>query len=231
MLKCKNKFCYEKGTLNMYFTQVSIIVFSIAAIFIAITIHEFTRAAVSSALGDTIPKRDKRVTLNPFKHFEPIGFILMLATGLGGLMSISSGLVFTAGGFGWGNPVDTSALYYKNRKRDTLITAVVPTIANLIAAFVFFLVSKFSGESLSFFCSIVCAYNLSLVAYNLVPISPMDCLKVLSVVMPANQYFKYLQYEKIVQMLFLLILFTGRLNGFFGFIISRILFLFQIVVF
>lgn len=217
----------------MYFLQLSIIVFSIPAIIIATTIHEFTRAVVSSALGDTLPKRDKRLTLNPFKHFEPIGFLLMLATGINGLMFIGNGMIFTAGGFGWGKPVDTSALYYKNRKRDTLLTAVAPTIANLIAAFLFFLASRFFQQMywVSFFLNITCAYNLSLAVYNLIPVSPMDCLKVLSVAMPANQYFKYLQYEKIVQMLFLLILFTGRLNGFFAFIISRILILFQMIVF
>ena len=216
----------------MYFLQLSIIIFSIPAIIIATTIHEFTRAAVSSALGDTIPKRDKRLTLNPFRHFEPIGFLLMLATGITGLMSMGNGMIFTGGGFGWGKPVDTSALYYKNRKRDTLITAIAPVIANLIAAFLFFAAARFFQQMywVFFFLNLTCAYNLSLVVYNLIPISPMDCLKVLSVVMPANQYFKYLQYEKIVQMLFLLILFTGRFTGFFGFIISRILILFQIIV-
>ena len=75
------------------------ILLGIPAIMVATTIHEFTRAAVSTALGDKIPKEEGRLTLNPIKHFEPIGLIIMLACG-----------------FGWGKPVNTSSLYYKNRK-------------------------------------------------------------------------------------------------------------------
>ena len=67
----------------------------IPAVIIAATVHEFTRAAVSTVLGDKKPKNEGRLTLNPVKHFEPIGFILMWATG-----------------FGWGKPVNTSALFY-----------------------------------------------------------------------------------------------------------------------
>lgn len=78
---------------------------SIPGIIVATTVHEFTRAAVSTALGDTLLWNRGRSTLNPVKHFEPIGFLLL----------------FYSGGFGWGKPVDTSALYYKNRKRDTLL--------------------------------------------------------------------------------------------------------------
>ena len=92
------------------------ILFALIAIIIATTVHEFTRALTSTILGDTLPKQKGRLTLNPIKHFEPIGFILMLATG----------------GFGWGKPVDTTSLYYKNRKRDTLLTAIMPDIANII---------------------------------------------------------------------------------------------------
>ncbi len=65
------------------------ILLGIPAIMVATTIHEFTRAAVSTALGDKIPKEEGRLTLNPIKHFEPIGLILMLACG-----------------FGWGKPVE-----------------------------------------------------------------------------------------------------------------------------
>ena len=94
--------------------QLIVFLLGIPAIMIATTIHEFTRAAVSSSLGDKLPREQGRLTINPLKHFEPIGMILMLACG-----------------FGWGLPVNTSALYYKDRKKGVLITAVAPTIANL----------------------------------------------------------------------------------------------------
>ena len=52
--------------------------------------------------------------------------------------------------------------------------------------------------------------------YNIVPVSPMDCVKVLSVVLPANKYFSYLQYEKMIQMIFLFLLFLGFFGNIFG---------------
>ena len=78
-----------------------VILLGIPGILVATTVHEFVRALTSTVLGDTYPKSQGQVTLNPVKHFEPIGFLMMLYSG----------------GFGWGKPVETSALYYKNRKR------------------------------------------------------------------------------------------------------------------
>ncbi|MBQ4347435.1 MAG: site-2 protease family protein [Firmicutes bacterium] len=170
----------------------------IPAILIVTTIHEFSRAAISTALGDTLPRQNKRLTLNPIKHFEPIGFILMLSMGCG-----------------WGKPVDTSALNYKNRKQGVLLTAVLPTIINIAVAPVFlwlsgeFLLINVYLSSLFMFAFY---YNLSLAVYNLFPVKPMDCLKVLSVVLPANKYFKFVQYENIIQAGFLLLLFINVLT-------------------
>lgn len=184
-------------------------VFKILAIILATTLHEFIRAAVSTAFGDKMPKDKGRLTLNPLKHFEPIGFILMFATG-----------------FGWGKPVETSALYYKNRKKATLYTAILPTVSNILLAIICAMIlgvsmlGKLSVGYLSTFLIWIIYYNVSLSVYNLVPIVPMDCTKVLSAVMPANRYFQYLQYEKIYQMVFLLFMFLGLTNMLFTPIIS-----------
>ena len=89
--------------------------FALPAIFVSITICEFTKAFVSTKLGDNIPRQEGRLTLNPFKHFEAIGFILFLLCG-----------------FGWGKPVRTSGVYYKNRKLGTVITYTAPILANIV---------------------------------------------------------------------------------------------------
>ena len=78
-----------------------VILLGIPGILVATTVHEFVRALTSTVLGDTYPKSQGQVTLNPVKHFEPIGFLMMLYSG----------------GFGWGKPVETSALYYKKQKK------------------------------------------------------------------------------------------------------------------
>lgn len=183
---------------------------SIPGIIVATTIHEFTRAAVSTALGDTLPKSKGRLTLNPVKHFEPIGFLLL----------------FYSGGFGWGRPVETSALYYKNRKRDTLLVAILPSVVNLIVGIIFLALyakTSFGNFYLSMVFNYLCYYNVGLAVYNILPVSPMDCIKVLSVSLPANKYFQYLQYEKMVQMICLLLLFFGAFQGLFGGIINFVI--------
>ncbi|MDD5944263.1 MAG: site-2 protease family protein [Clostridia bacterium] len=178
----------------------------IPAIMVATTIHEFTRAAVSTALGDKLPKEKGRLTLNPVNHLEPVGLIIMLVCG-----------------FGWGKPVETSSLYYKDRKKGVLVTAVAPTIANLVFAFVFMLLASLTSGIyfLSAFFMKICYYCCCLVIYNLVPVEPMDCLKVLAVILPANTYFKLMQYEKMIQMIFMILLFVG-LSGIFGGIIGAL---------
>lgn len=164
-------------------------------ILIATTFHEFTRAFVSVRLGDNLPKDRKRVTLNPIKHFEPVGFILMFSVG-----------------FGWGKPVDTSSYHYKNKKRGILLTAILPNVVNILIAIIAVVVSKrVSSDSLILSTLLVAIYkyNVLLAIYNLFPVAPMDMVKILSAVLPSNKYFTFMQYEKTIQMGFLFILFLG----------------------
>ena len=192
-----------------------LMVIGIPGILVATTIHEFTRALLSTIFGDNYPKSQKRLTLNPVRHFEPIGFLLM----------------FYSGGFGWGKPVETSALYYKNRKRDTLLVAILPSVVNLVMAIVFMgiyvMLRKNGGNPyLITLLNYMAYYNAGLALYNCLPVAPMDCVKVLAVVMPANQYFKFMQNEKMIQMIFLFLLFFGLITGWMDTLIYGVLNLF-----
>lgn len=196
-------------------TYVMIFLMSFPGLLVATTVHEFARAFVSHKLGDTLPKSQGRLTLNPIKHFEPIGFLLL----------------FYSGGFGWGKPVETNSIRYRNRKRDVLLVAILPSVANLLVAFlmagIFVFLPETTSVTVKTFLSYIATYNVGLAVYNIVPVSPMDCTKVLSVTLPSNQYFKYLQNEKMIQMLFLFFLFFGIFQGVFNTVISLVLTLFS----
>ncbi|MDR2650150.1 MAG: hypothetical protein LBB94_10605, partial [Clostridiales bacterium] len=86
----------------------------------ALTIHDYFKALVSYRLGDPYPKLHGR--LRASNHLEPVGFLLALVYG-----------------YGWGLPVNTSNIYYKNRKLGTLITYAAPSIINLLFASSFFM--------------------------------------------------------------------------------------------
>ena len=205
----------QKGFEYMITNTLLLMIIGIPGILVATTVHEFTRALLSTIFGDNYPKSQKRLTLNPLKHFEPIGFLMM----------------FYSGGFGWGKPVETSALYYKNRKRDTLLVAILPSVVNFVLGIVFMgiyvLLRRNGGNAyLVSLLNYLAYYNAGLAMYNLLPVAPMDCVKVLSVVMPANQYFKYMQNEKMIQMIFLFLLFFGLITGWMDTLIYGVLNLF-----
>ena len=184
----------------MFFTRNVLlqVVFGILSFFIVVTCHELTRAAVSTALGDVVPKNEKSFSLNPLKYTEPIGAILFIITYLYGY-----------GAFGWSKPVRTSPLYYKNRKRDSLLVAILPSVANIVLAFLVLIIWKLlpsHSSVISTFLNVLIVYNISFAVCNCLPVPPMDCVKVLSLVLPAKQYFTYMQYERVIQVVFFFLL-------------------------
>ena len=83
------------------------------AIIIGLSVHEFAHAFVSDRLGDPLPRAQGRVTLNPLRHIDPIGFVMLLLCG-----------------FGWGVPVQIDPRYYKKRRRDEALVAVAGVTMN-----------------------------------------------------------------------------------------------------
>ncbi len=190
---------------------------------VAFTLHEYLKAFISTKLGDPIPKREGRVTLNPIAHFEILGFIL-----------------FMAFGYGWGKPVNTTSLYYKNKRRDTLLTYGLPTVANFVLGIIFIFIFGFAAVALTNSNSelltgnysllsviyFIAECNVGLALINLIPIFPMDGAKVLTSFLNARNVVKLSQYEKILQIclvFFIIMGFAGRIFGSVaGFILSSV---------
>jgi Zn-dependent protease len=133
-----------------------------------LTIHEFSHAFVASKCGDTTSKDQGRVSLNPLKHIDPIGFIILLVAG-----------------FGWAKPVEFNEQNLRNPKRDVLKIAVAGPLSNALLAMLLSVGFAIWMKSITYDYSRVNStiyeifryaiyINWSLFIFNLLPIPPLD---------------------------------------------------------
>lgn len=157
------------------------------------TIHEASKAFISAKLGDPLPKRDGRLTLNPLKHIEPIGLIIM-----------------TVWGFGWGNPVETASIYYKDRKKGTILTYTIPSLINLfIGMLIGFFLSLIKDSTLYTILSTFAVLNIRNALFNIIPVYPLDGAKVFAVLRSPDKAIRMANNEKIYQMLLIMLILWG----------------------
>src|SRR5689334_15252656 len=146
------------------------------ALIIAITIHEFSHAITADRLGDPTPRSDGRVSLNPLRHLDPMGTLMLL--------------VFH---FGWGKPVQFDPYNLSHPRRDSAIISLAGPISNLSLAILLSLINKFLTISPMF--SILINYtiflNISLAIFNLVPVYPLDGEKILAGILPRDLSYEF----------------------------------------
>ena len=139
---------------------------------VCITIHEWAHAWVADKLGDTLPRQQGRVTLDPRSHIDPIGTVL-----------IPFIMIFASPGFaiiGWGKPVQISLPNRETKKRDDILITIAGPLSNLSIAFIcslsFGLFHRFVplGESGLLLLYQIISLNAVLFLFNLLPIPPLD---------------------------------------------------------
>jgi len=146
------------------------LLFFLPALIIAITIHEFAHAWMADRLGDPTPQLQGRLSLNPLKHLDPIGTLMLL--------------FFR---FGWGKPVEFDPYNLRHPRRDAALISLAGPAVNLILATALSLVLKFSGSPLfSIFLYPVILININLAIFNLLPVQPLDGAKILYGILPAD---------------------------------------------
>lgn len=182
---------------------------------VAIWLHEYAHAYVSYKLGDPTPKLQWRLTTNPLKHVDPIGFLMIF-------------LIW----FGRWKPVQVNPYYYKNPVKWELLVALAWPAMNLVLAiagiFVMLLTTKITwvwvdnimSWSYWFWISFLMQFsmiNIGLAVFNLIPVPPLDGFSVIKMIFPkfANMIKPYTQY---ITIWFLLLLFfrTPLLNFLWG---------------
>lgn len=167
------------GFVNSIWAFAIRLLAAVPVLLIALPFHECAHGYTAYLLGDDTAKRSGRLTLNPFKHLDPIG---------------SLGILFL--GFGWANPVPVNPYNFKHRKGDMAVTALAGPLANLVLAFlslfILVFIRRFVDNStlvfivLNYFMQYFAMINISLCVFNLIPIPPLDGSRLLAIFLPEN---------------------------------------------
>ena len=173
---------------------------SVFVVFCTMPVHECAHAFVANKLGDGTARLSGRMTLNPMKHIDPIGALMIILVG-----------------FGYAKPVPVNPRNFKNPKTGMALTALAGPVSNLLMAAIFILLKNIVGvlpaanvlaTALYLFFTYAAIINM----FNLIPIPPLDGSRVLQLLIPSKYYYKFLQYERYIVLIVFALLFFGVLS-------------------
>lgn len=188
----------------MFDLDIYTIIARIIVLLVAFTIHELSHAVTADYLGDPTPRRMGRITLNPLKHLDPFGTIMLIIAG-----------------FGWAKPVMVNPMNMRGNPRTSMaIVAIAGPLSNLIMAAiaaVFFRLGLvdtnplFLGNASSLSAAnllIQFLYiNLALAFFNLIPVPPLDGSKILFAILPPELGYRLRPLEQYGFMLLFVVVF------------------------
>lgn len=192
-------------------TLVGRIAVWILPVVFAITVHEVAHGWVAKQFGDNTADMQGRLTLNPLKHIDILGTIiipgLLLITGTGFI-------------FGWAKPVPVDARNFKNPKKAMMVVALAGPVSNLLMALLWVMIARIGVTINLEFFSLPLIYsgvagitiNLVLAMINLLPIPPLDGSRVLSGLLPDYWAWQYNRLERFGFIILLVLLATNALG-------------------
>lgn len=175
-----------------------IILFTLIVLLFSIIIHEIAHGGVAYYLGDPTAKHAGRLTLNPLKHLDPFGSVILpfllffLTAGKGPI-------------FGWTKPVPINPYNFRDQKWGTLKVSIAGPLSNFLIALIFSLAIRFLPLNLIFITlfSIIAFYNFAWGIFNLIPVSPLDGYHILFALLP-QRFWRFKNFFKQYSFLFLL---------------------------
>lgn len=184
----------------------SLIAVLVPAVF-AVTVHEVAHGWVANRCGDSTAAKQGRLSLNPFKHVDPIGTVLVPAA-----LYLSAGVFF-----GWAKPVPVEWRNLRRPRRDIALVAGAGPGANLamlLAWLVGFHLIKATGiaTGLLYMCFVGIMFNATIMLINLIPIPPLDGSRIVTAALPAKAAYTYNRIEPYGLILLAALLFTNVLG-------------------
>ena len=186
------------------FTELLNLLQSVIPSLICITLHELSHGLCACALGDDTAKRKGRLTLNPLRHLDPMGLLMIV--------------IFH---FGWAKPVPVNPNNFRHPKRDMALTSLAGPAANAVITLVFLLLygalfiplsSGGAGRYILQMLQLTAYISLALAIFNLIPLPPLDGSKILFSALSDEGYWKLMRYERYGSILLLLLVWTGVLS-------------------
>ena len=172
---------------------------------LCITLHELAHGFTAYALGDNTAKAAGRLTLNPIRHLDPMGLLMMV--------------IF---GFGYAKPVPVDMRHFKNPKQGMAITALAGPLCNVLISLVFYflyglLILPLSGSSAGALAlemlETTVVLSLAMAIFNILPVPPLDGSKVLFSLLSDEGYWKLMRYERYGFLILAALLFTNVIDG------------------
>lgn len=178
-------------------------------ILLFLPVHEYAHGYVAYKLGDRTAKNMGRLTLNPLAHIDPFGLLMSIMVGFGYAKAV---------------PINMLSFRPEHRKRNMALVALAGPLSNIVLAAIFILAfniiaitgnayeGSFSGN-LASVCSLAASCNITLAVFNLLPVPPLDGSRILNVVLPDREYYKIMQYERQIGLVFIVLVLVGALDG------------------
>lgn len=191
---------------HVSFAQLIFRLFAYAIlVFAVLPFHEFAHAFAAHLLGDDTAKWNGRLTLNPLKHLDPLGALMLVFVGVG-----------------YAKPVPVNPFNFRNRKRDMALTALAGPASNLLMAVVAVALFRVCSliitdmQVLTYFwlvlIVVIARVNIGLAVFNLLPIPPLDGSRIFGLFLPERWTYTLERYSRQITLVVMALLLVGVLD-------------------